>query len=105
MKLTKDQKKEKFGAIAKAGVRKLEWFFPQANGGYWIALSQINDNGDRFKWNITVTEIGRFTIANSDGELIDAKKYQQGFTSLQAAQNVCQSLEDGLVVALTNRPE
>lgn len=103
MKLTKDQKKEKFGAIAKAGVRKLEWDFGDDEGSYWEASSQVNDNGDRFKWRIDVTEIGRFTIANSDGELIDAKKYQQGFTSLQAAQNVCQSLEDGLVVALTKQ--
>jgi hypothetical protein len=103
VKLTKDQKKEKFGAIAKAGVRRLEWQYHDADDTNWEASSQVNDNGNRFKWRIDVTEIGRFSIANSDGELIDATKYQQGFTSLQAAQNVCQSLEDGLVVALTKQ--
>lgn len=107
MRLTKDQKKEKYSNRASAGVRRLDWDidFDNTHGHFWFAMSQINDEGSRFSWRITVTDIGRFTIANSDGELINPKKYQQGYTSLQAAQNVCQSLEDGLVVSLTKHPE
>ncbi len=110
MKLTKDQKKEKYRKRATLpGRRMLEWHFHEEETTCyrteWRASSQIHDEGSHFKWIINVTEAGRFTIANSDGELINPKKYQQGYTSLQAAQNVCQSLEDGLVVSLTKHPE
>jgi hypothetical protein len=77
----------------------LEWHYDDP--GSWQAASVVHDQGNCFHWTILVREDGVFDTSGSDTEIANREKLKKmECKTLQAAKNVCQSLEDGLRSAL-----
>ena len=69
--------------------------------GVWLAKSQKMNSGNVRYWVIEILVSGEFFLGNSDAGLI-TEKTAGSYTpkTLQAAQNICQSMEDGIRVVL-----
>jgi len=81
--------------------QKLE--FDCVDTGKWEAFSVCNDNGDSFKWRISICGDGSFSVYDSDKEISgDCKTF---FSSFKMAEEWCQKAEDNIIRALcSTRP-
>lgn len=77
------------------------WESPSCLGS---SADSAEDEDDRFTWVIHILKNGRFSIAESGIDLIDRRKFKDAtYATFQAAVNVCQSLDNGLRVAMAKR--
>lgn len=77
----------------------------QEDAAIWAACSCLSDEGTPFMWRIFVKDDGQFSIEDSSPEIFDKRKHSGTMATFEAAKNVCQSLDNGLRIALASRKE